>query len=46
MSDHVHVRLREGLGVNEDGDLVEQFACRCGAVWAKTHPLEGAQPDQ
>jgi hypothetical protein len=46
MSDHVHVRLRRGLAVNDDGDLVEQLACRCGEVWTKTHPLEGQQSDQ
>ncbi|MGW3044850.1 hypothetical protein ACWC9T_33515 [Kitasatospora sp. NPDC001159] len=46
MSDHVHVRLRRGLAVNDDGELVEQFACRCGEEWTRTHPVEGGQPDQ
>ncbi|MCX4759013.1 hypothetical protein [Kitasatospora purpeofusca] len=46
MSGHVHVRLRKGLGVNNDGELVEQFHCRCGEEWTKTHPVEEGQSDQ
>ncbi|MEU9045694.1 MULTISPECIES: hypothetical protein [unclassified Kitasatospora] len=41
MSDHVHVRLSGGLAVNGDGELVEQYHCRCGASWTKTYEAAG-----
>lgn len=37
MSEHVHVRINQGLGVAENGELVEHFSCRCGATWTKTY---------
>ncbi|MEU8515073.1 hypothetical protein AB0C76_26295 [Kitasatospora sp. NPDC048722] len=41
MSDHVHVRLSGGLGATTDGELVEQYHCRCGATWTKTYGAAG-----
>jgi hypothetical protein len=45
MSEHVHVRINQGLGVAEDGELVEHSSCRCGATWKKTYqvPDEGSE---
>lgn len=45
MSEHVHVRLNQGMGVSEAGELVEHFSCRCGATWTKTYevPEEGSE---
>ncbi len=40
MSEHVHVRLRLGLGVTEDGALTEETYCRCGATWTKVFVLD------
>ncbi|MEV5437618.1 hypothetical protein AB0K80_16620 [Streptomyces sp. NPDC052682] len=37
MSQHVHVRLSDGLAVSEDGELVEHSRCRCGATWTRTY---------
>ncbi|MEV6205646.1 hypothetical protein [Kitasatospora sp. NPDC051914] len=37
MSTHVHVRLRQGIAVGGEGELVEQWACRCGEEWTRTH---------
>ncbi|MEU1624881.1 hypothetical protein ABZ746_05935 [Streptomyces sp. NPDC020096] len=45
MGEHVHVRVRQGLGVSEDGELVEQSHCRCGATWTKTYPPQDGQPE-
>ncbi|MET9831380.1 hypothetical protein ABZ078_19220 [Streptomyces sp. NPDC006385] len=39
MSEHVHVRVNEGLGVTENGELVEQSSCRCGATWTRTYQV-------
>jgi hypothetical protein len=39
MSEHVHVRINQGLGVTEGGELVEHSSCRCGATWAKTYQV-------
>ncbi|WP_187645381.1 hypothetical protein [Streptomyces sp. TRM49041] len=38
---HVHVRVRRDMAVSDDGELVERYACRCGASWTKTY---GAPP--
>ncbi|MFI9271254.1 hypothetical protein ACIGXM_11155 [Kitasatospora sp. NPDC052896] len=46
MSQHVHVRLRAGLGVSDDGELVEQFACRCGETWIRTYQLEAGPHEE
>ena len=44
MGAHVHVRVNHGLGVNEDGELVELSRCRCGATWTKTYqPQDGPE---
>ncbi len=45
MAEHVHVRVNKGLGVTENGELVEHSACRCGATWTKTYPVadEGSE---
>ncbi|GAA2265017.1 MULTISPECIES: hypothetical protein [Kitasatospora] len=45
MSDHVHVRLGGGVGVNEHGELVEQFHCRCGETWTRTYRVEDGEPE-
>jgi hypothetical protein len=39
MSQHVHVRLSDGMAVSEDGELVEHTRCRCGATWTKTYAV-------
>ncbi|MFE9171756.1 hypothetical protein [Streptomyces kebangsaanensis] len=46
MGDHVHVRLSQGLGVSEEGELVEYSRCRCGATWTKTYEVTGGEPDR
>ncbi|MFF8974298.1 hypothetical protein [Streptomyces sp. NPDC014995] len=45
MSEHVHVRINQGLGITENGELVEHSSCRCGATWSKTYqvPEEGSE---
>jgi hypothetical protein len=40
MGEHVHVRLRHGLSVSEEGELIELSRCRCGATWTKRFPME------
>lgn len=40
MGEHVHVRVPHGVGVTDDGELVEESRCRCGAVWTRTYPAE------
>lgn len=45
MSQHVHVRLRDGLAVSEDGDLVELSRCRCGATWTRTYRVDDGDPE-
>jgi hypothetical protein len=45
MGEHVHVRINCGLGVNEDGELVELSRCRCGATWTKTYPAQDGLPE-
>ncbi|MDN5384833.1 MULTISPECIES: hypothetical protein [Streptomyces] len=40
MSEHVHVRINKGLGVTEDGELVEHSYCRCGTTWTKVYQVE------
>ncbi|MDP4510979.1 hypothetical protein [Nonomuraea turcica] len=37
MSDHIHVRVNNGLAVTEAGELVEEYRCRCGATWTRVH---------
>ncbi|MCF6526208.1 hypothetical protein [Streptomyces sp. JJ36] len=46
MGEHVHVRLRDGLGVSEDGELVEHSRCRCGARWTERHPVADGRPEE
>jgi hypothetical protein len=45
MPEHVHVRISRGLGVTENGELVEHSSCRCGATWTQTYqvPEEGSE---
>ncbi|WP_169729407.1 hypothetical protein [Thermoactinospora rubra] len=45
MSEHVHVRVNHGLAVTEDGDLVEEYRCRCGATWTRVHPVHEGRPE-
>ncbi|WP_324787296.1 hypothetical protein [Streptomyces sp. H51] len=45
MSQHVHVRLRDGLAVSEEGDLVELSRCRCGASWTRTYRVDDGEPE-
>ncbi len=45
MSEHVHVRLPQGMGVSEDGSLVEHSRCRCGATWTKVYEVEDGEPE-
>jgi hypothetical protein len=37
MSQHVHVRVSNGLAVSTDGDLIEEYRCACGATWTRVH---------
>lgn len=46
MGDHVHVRLRHGLGVSEEGELVEYSRCRCGATWTRRYEADGGEPER
>ncbi|MGW9024833.1 hypothetical protein ACWGQ5_11470 [Streptomyces sp. NPDC055722] len=46
MGEHVHVRIRDGLGVSEDGHLIEKSRCRCGATWTRTYRVGEGAPDQ
>jgi len=39
MSEHVHVRVPHDVGVTEDGELVEESRCRCGATWTRVYPV-------
>ncbi|MCW2868888.1 MAG: hypothetical protein JWL99_208 [Streptomyces oryziradicis] len=45
MGEHVHVRLSQGMGVSEEGQLVEQSRCKCGATWTKTYPVEDGEAE-
>lgn len=45
MSEHVHVRINQGLGVAENGELVEHSYCGCGATWIKTYPVREEGPE-
>lgn len=45
MSKHVHVRVNRGMAVSEEGQLIEQFGCRCGATWTKTYQVEDPEPE-
>ncbi|WP_167367978.1 hypothetical protein [Streptomyces agglomeratus] len=42
---HVHVRLHKGMVVSPEGELVEEFRCRCGAAWTKTYQVEDRDAD-
>jgi hypothetical protein len=44
MSEHVHVRIRDGVRVSGSGDLVEFSHCRCGATWARTYRMADGPP--
>ncbi|MGE7434224.1 hypothetical protein [Kitasatospora sp. NPDC001175] len=46
MGEHVHVRLRHGLDVNEQGELVEHLRCGCGEVWSRTHRVEDGEAER
>ncbi|GAA5068329.1 hypothetical protein HNP84_008358 [Thermocatellispora tengchongensis] len=40
MSKHVHVRVRQGMAVSENGDLIEEYRCGCGATWTMVHRID------
>ncbi|WP_277622316.1 hypothetical protein [Streptomyces sp. CB03238] len=40
MGRHVHVRVHQGMGVSESGELIEHYQCRCGATWTKSYPAD------
>ncbi|MFI2367630.1 hypothetical protein [Streptomyces sp. NPDC018833] len=40
---HVHVRVRRDMAVSDDGELVEQYACRCGASWTRRYEDPGPE---
>ncbi|WP_274564515.1 hypothetical protein [Streptomyces spiramyceticus] len=42
---HVHVRLNQGMAVSDEGELVEQFGCRCGESWTRTYQVEDPETD-
>jgi hypothetical protein len=45
MSQHVHVRVNRGMAVSAEGELVEQFRCRCGATWTKMYQVQDPEPE-
>jgi hypothetical protein len=45
MGEHVHVRLSQGMGVSEEGQLVEQSRCKCGATWTKMYAVEDGEAE-
>ncbi|MGI5286345.1 hypothetical protein ACQEVF_23805 [Nonomuraea polychroma] len=45
MSEHVHVRVNNGLAVTESGELVEEYGCRCGATWTRVHRADEGRPE-
>lgn len=45
MGDHVHVRLRQGLSVSAEGELIEHSRCRCGATFTKVFDVDGGTPE-
>ncbi|UGY90526.1 hypothetical protein [Streptomyces gobiensis] len=46
MSKHVHVRISRGLAVTEEGELLEQSDCRCGATWTRTYRADEGEVEQ
>lgn len=46
MSEHVHVRVNEGLAVNDAGELVESQRCGCGATWTRVYRVEEGEPER
>jgi hypothetical protein len=46
MSEHVHVRVGHGLAVTEDGDLIEQYRCKCGQTWTHVHRADEGHPER
>ncbi|WP_175409313.1 hypothetical protein [Streptomyces sp. TRM64462] len=45
MSQHVHVRVQRGFAVSEQGELVEEYACRCGASWSRAYHVRDPEPE-
>jgi hypothetical protein len=45
MTEHVHVRVQHVAGVTEDGELVEESRCRCGATWTRTYQARDPDPE-
>jgi hypothetical protein len=45
MTEHVHVRVPHVVGVTEEGELVEESRCRCGAAWTKTYRTGDPEPE-
>jgi hypothetical protein len=46
MSEHVHVRIVEGVAVNDAGELEESLRCRCGAVWTKVYRVDEGESER
>ncbi|SDI28649.1 hypothetical protein SAMN05421505_14233 [Sinosporangium album] len=46
MSMHVHVRLRHALAITDDGHLIEELRCKCGATWTHVHQVDGGRPER
>ncbi|HEX4818062.1 MAG TPA: hypothetical protein VFV66_35420 [Nonomuraea sp.] len=40
MSEHVHVRVNQGVAVTENGELVEEYRCGCGVIWTRVHRVD------
>jgi hypothetical protein len=45
MGEHVHVRLNRGMAVSEEGELLEQLGCRCGATWTRVYRAEPSEQE-
>ncbi|MFG3014131.1 hypothetical protein ACGFZB_27650 [Streptomyces cinerochromogenes] len=40
------MRINQGLGVSEEGELVEYSRCRCGATFTKVFGADGGEPER
>jgi hypothetical protein len=45
VSTHVHVRIRVGLDVSDQEELVETLRCRCGEEWTRSFRVEDGEPE-
>lgn len=46
MSQHVHVRLSQGLVVTMEGELLEEYHCQCGATWTTGFEVVDTEPER